>query len=771
MLQIEIDGKELTVPQGSTVMDAANAVGIYIPHFCYHKKLSIAANCRMCLVEIEKAPKPQPACATPVTDGMKVCTHSEIAKKAQQGVMEFLLINHPLDCPICDQGGECQLQDLAVGYGAGQSRYQEEKRVVISKDMGPLVSAAEMARCIHCTRCVRFTEEVAGKQEIGQINRGEFAEIVSFVGKAVETELSGNVIDLCPVGALTSKPFRYSARSWELSRRKSIAPHDALGSNLIVQVKDRQVKRILPLENETINECWLSDRDRFSYEGLNSTERLLRPMIKYGGVWHEVEWQTALEYVVKGLKGVAADHGKDAIGMLVNPISTSEELFLSKKLADGFGIKNIDSRLRRQDFSLDARQKGALWLGQTIDSLLDNQTVFVIGSTLRTEQPLLSARLRQAVQKGLALNVLHAQAETLHMSVSTQSILHPKAWVSYLNDVLAAIKGQKTGSPAASNDAGVLAENLIKSEKNSIVLGAVAQAHPQFAELYSIAGAIAEEVKNVTLGILPISGNSVAAEILDVRPTSGNLNAYEMLKQTRKAYVLVQTEVESDTFDGALAVAAMKEAETVIAFTPYKGKGLLDYADVLLPIAPFTETAGSLMNMEGRSQGFYGVVQPLGETRPLWKVLRVLGNMLDLSGFEYNSVEDIQADELFKVDLNSKLNNQIDAYGVRAVDESIGLMRVGEISLYFGDNIVRRASSLQQTIHAQIPQAMIHSRTLAILGLSAGQMVWASQEYGSDVQVQVECDDRLPENVVYLAHHEHTQALGALMGAIELKRG
>lgn len=770
MLQIEINGKELTVPQGSTVMDAANVAGTYIPHFCYHKKLSIAANCRMCLVEVEKAPKPLPACATPVTDGMKVQTHSEMSKKAQQGVMEFLLINHPLDCPICDQGGECQLQDIAVGYGAGESRYQEEKRVVDSKDMGPLVSAAEMARCIHCTRCVRFTEEVAGEQEIGQAYRGEFAEIMSFVGKAVETELSGNVIDLCPVGALTSKPFRYSTRSWELSRRKSIAPHDALGSNLVVQVKDHQVKRVLPFENEAINECWLSDRDRFSYEGLNSAERLSRPMIKHGGVWHEVEWQTALEYVVKGLKGVSADHGKDNIGMLVNPISTSEELFLSKKLANSFGIKNLDSRLRQQDFSLDAAQKGALWLGQSIESLASSKTVLVIGSTLRIEQPLLSARLRQAVKKGLSLNVLHAHVENLRMNTTTQVALHPKEWLSYLNEVLVGISAQKASSAASTTDAGTLAANLLNGEKNSIVLGAVAQSHPQFAELYSIAQNIAEQT-NAVFGVLPVAGNSVAADVLNVKPAVGSLNAHEMLKEVRKAYVLVQTEVESDTFDGALAVAAMKEAATVIALTPYKGKGLLDYADVLLPIAPFTETAGSFINMEGRSQSFHGVVKPLGETRPLWKVLRVLGNMLDLDGFEYNSIEDVQADEAFAVDLANKLNNQIEAGNIKNTSFHEGLTRVGEVALYFGDNIVRRAESLQKTVQAQTPQALVHSRTLAALGFSAGQTVLAMQAVGEGVHVQVACDNRLPEGIVYLAHHEHTQALGALMGSIELKRG
>ncbi|VEB40913.1 NADH-quinone oxidoreductase chain 3 [Chromobacterium violaceum] len=371
MLEIEIDGKKLTVPQGSTVIEAAHSVGTYIPHFCYHKKLSIAANCRMCLVEVEKAPKPLPACATPVTDGMKVHTASPLAKKAQQGVMEFLLINHPLDCPICDQGGECQLQDLAVGYGNSTSRYEEDKRVVVGKDMGPLVSAEEMSRCIHCTRCVRFTEEVGGFQEIGMANRSEFSEILPFLGKTVDSEISGNVIDLCPVGALTSKPFRYTTRAWELSRRKSVSPHDGLGSNLVVQVKSNEVMRVLPLENEAINECWIADRDRFSYEGLNSAERLQKPMIKFDGKWHETDWETALNYVVKGLNGVSADHGKDAIGFLLNPHSTTEELHLAQKLARAFGVEAVDYRLGRSDFSADSAKQGAEWLGSSIVELAE----------------------------------------------------------------------------------------------------------------------------------------------------------------------------------------------------------------------------------------------------------------------------------------------------------------------------------------------------------------------------------------------------------------
>ncbi|MBQ5429826.1 MAG: NADH-quinone oxidoreductase subunit NuoG, partial [Neisseriaceae bacterium] len=437
MLQVEIDGKSVEVEQGTNIIEAAHKTGTYIPHFCYHKKLSIAASCRMCLVEVEKAPKPQPACATPVTDGMKVKTNSELAQKAQKGVLEFLLINHPLDCPICDWGGECQLQDLVMGYGQGAGRFSEEKHTVPAKNMGPLISAEEMSRCIHCTRCVRFTEEVAGFQEIAMANRNENAEIMPFIGKTVTSEISGNVIDLCPVGALTSKPFRYNARSWELSRRKSISAHDALGSNLIVQTKDRTVRRVIPLENESINECWLSDKDRFAYEGLNHENRLQKPMIKQDNQWIEVDWETAFNYVVKGLNGVANDHGKNAIGMWVNPASTVEELFLAKKIAADFGIASIDSRLRQQDYRLDEnRHHDAFWLGQKIEELGSCDAMLFIGADLRTEQPLLTARIRRAAQNGAKVSTLSARREELRMPTFVQAALHPTQWVEALRSML-----------------------------------------------------------------------------------------------------------------------------------------------------------------------------------------------------------------------------------------------------------------------------------------------------------------------------------------------
>lgn len=777
MLEIEIDGKKLTVAQGSTIMEAAHEVGTYIPHFCYHKKLSIAANCRMCLVEVEKAPKPLPACATPVTDGMKVHTHSDMAKKAQAGVMEFLLINHPLDCPICDQGGECQLQDLAVGYGNSSSRYQESKRSVVGKDMGPLVSAEEMSRCIHCTRCVRFTEEIGGYQEIGMANRSEFSEILPFLGKTVDSEISGNVIDLCPVGALTSKPFRYSTRAWELSRRKSIATHDGLGSSLVVQTKQNQVKRVLPLENESVNECWISDRDRFSYEGLNSAERLQKPMIKYDGRWHETDWETALNYVVKGLNGVSAEHGKDAIGFLLSPRATTEELFLAQKLARAFGVNNVDARLRRSDFSADDKQQGALWLGSSIVELAAAKSLLVVGSSLRKEHPLLAARLRQSVKKGSELNIIHVADDELLTKINGKLIVSPRALVNALAQVLHAVVAIKGGESAlaaneASAEARRIAESLCGAEGAHIVLGNVAQHHPAFSELLSLAQEISR-LSGARFGVLAEAANSVGAELVGALPQAGGANAAQMIAQPRKAYVLLGNEIELDGHNPQAAVAAMKQASTVIALTAFKGQGLMDYADVLLPVSPFSETAGSFVSMEGRVQTFNGVVRPLGETRPAWKVLRVLGNMLGLTGFEHNSAEDVRAEWQAAVgDVAARLNNALSAVVANvAAPATDGLVRVGEVPLYQVDGICRRAPSLQMTHDAAVPMVLAHSATLAAAGLQPGEEAVVKQGTG-EIRLSVAADDKLPQGVLRVAAaRAETLALGGMFDAIEIKRG
>ena len=702
MVEIELDGKKVDIVEGSMIMHAADKAGTYIPHFCYHKKLSIAANCRMCLVDVEKMPKPMPACATPVTQGMIVRTKSDKAIKAQQSVMEFLLINHPLDCPICDQGGECQLQDLAVGYGGSASRYEEEKRVVFHKDVGPLISMEEMSRCIHCTRCVRFGQEVAGVMELGMSHRGEHAEIETFVGQSVDSELSGNMIDICPVGALTSKPFRYSARTWELSRRKSVSPHDSTGANLVVQVKNNKVLRVVPLENEAVNECWIADRDRFSYEALNSGERLTRPMLKQGGEWAEVEWQVALEYVANGLKQIKADHGAAGIGALVSPHSTVEELFLAGALVRGLGSGNIDYRLRNAEFPA---AEGVRYLGTSITSLSTLQRVLVVGSNLRKEHPLFALRIRHANRMGCVVNTINAQVYDWAMPLAN-SLLTPSAqWAQALADVAAAVAAEKgVAAPAAGSAtevALVIARSLLGGERKAILLGNAAAHHGQASTLLALANWIAAQT-GATVGYLTEAANTVGAQLVGAMPRAGSLNAGQMLAGGLKALLLLNNEPVFDSAAGTAAVTALAGSSMVVTLSPFKAN--LDFSDVLLPIAPFTETSGSFVNAEGRLQGFHAVVRPLGETRPAWKVLRVLGNMLGLPDFDFESSTAVLARAGFDAAVGAillpqdKFSNQTGA----GIDLSPAAAETVSAGIYQLDSIVRRAASLQLTADARM---------------------------------------------------------------------
>ena len=700
MVEIELDGKKVEVAPGSMIMHAAEKANTYIPHFCYHKKLSIAASCRMCLVEVEKAPKPMPACATPVTQGMIVRTKSDKAIKAQQSVMEFLLINHPLDCPICDQGGECQLQDLAVGYGGGASRYEEEKRVVFHKDVGPLISMEEMSRCIHCTRCVRFGQEIAGVMELGMSHRGEHAEIETFVGQSVDSELSGNMIDICPVGALTSKPFRYSARTWELSRRKSVSPHDSTGANLIVQVKNHKVMRVVPFENDAVNECWIADRDRFSYEALNGEDRLTQPMLKQGGVWNTVDWQTALEYVANGLKQIQANHGAKSIGALVSPHSTVEELALGGALVRGLGSENIDSRLRAADFGNAAPVGQARWLGLPIAELSLLQRVFVVGSSLRKDHPLFAQRIRQAARKGAVVSALVSQPEDWALPVAYTLQAAATDWVQALAGVAAAVAAQLgVAAPVqatACDNAGAIAKSLLSGERKAILLGNAAAHHPQASSLLALAQWIAQHT-SASVGYLTEAANTVGAQLVHALPGKDGQNAAQMLSGGLKAALLLNVEPGLDTVIGA---QGLETAEMVVTLSPFKTN--LDISDVLLPIAPFSETSGSFVNAEGRLQTFNAVVKPLGETRPAWKVLRVLGNLLGLRGFEQESSQAVLASALPGVEngtlvARSQLSNSTQVGIVLAPATTVPCVA----SIYQLDALVRRAPSLQATADAR----------------------------------------------------------------------
>ena len=770
MIEIELDGKKVSVPPGSMVMHAADAADTYIPHFCYHKKLTIAANCRMCLVDIEKAPKPMPACATPVTQGMIVRTKSDKAIKAQQSVMEFLLINHPLDCPICDQGGECQLQDLAVGYGGSASRYTEEKRVVFHKPAGPLLSMEEMSRCIHCTRCVRFGQEVAGVMELGMAHRGEHAEIQTFVGRSIDSELSGNMIDICPVGAITSKPFRYQARTWELSRRRSVSPHDSVGANVVVQVKNNQVLRVVPYENEDVNECWIADRDRFSYESLNSDARLTAPMIKQGGQWQTVDWPTALNYVVDGVKRVKGEFGVAGIGALGHPSSTVEELHLLAKLVRALGSESVDHRLRHADFT---HTGGVRWLGTTIASLTKLDRALVVGSFLRKDHPLLAQRLRQAVRQGAEIHSVNALADDWLMPVATQLTAAPSAWLSALADVAHCVaKAQDGNAPFAGEctpQAEAIAASLLNGTSKAVLLGNAAAQHPQASTLLALAQWIANAT-GATCGYLGESGNNVGAQLVNALPGAGGLNAGQMLSQPMKALFLLGVEPELDAANAAAARAALGGSGLVVAMTPFRNAAA-DVADVLLPVSPFTETAGTFVNAEGRVQSFQGVARPLGETRPAWKVLRVLGDMLGLPGFGQQSADEVLAEALGdQTSLASRLSNDAALPTSLPSDAVSGFERVADVPVYSTDSLVRRALSLQLTADARAPQASLPEKLWADLGLAAGDKVRVSQG-GADAVLAARLDKTLAPTAVRVpAGHVLTAALGASFGAVSVAK-
>ncbi len=775
MLEIEIDGKKAQVPDGSTVMDAAQQVGVYIPHFCYHKKLSIAANCRMCLVQVEKAPKPLPACATPVTNGMKVFTHSELAVKAQKGVMEFLLINHPLDCPICDQGGECQLQDMSVGYGPMKSRYTEEKHVVFHKNVGPLISMEEMSRCIHCTRCVRFGQEIAGVMELGMANRNMHSEIMTFVGRSVDSELSGNMIDLCPVGALTSKPFRYTARSWELQRRKSVSPHDSVGANLVVQVKHDNVMRVLPRENEVVNECWISDKERFSYQALNSEERLTKPMVKQGGEWREVDWNVALDYVAHGLKDISREHGGDALAALSAPNATVEEMFLFGKVMKGLGSGNVDFRPRQLDFGTDFKRAGTPWLGMRLAEIKDLDAALVVGSFLRKDHPLIAQRLRQAAKKFTKVSLLSVTGDDQLINLHASQIVAPAELAAALAGVVKAAAEIKGASVPAGIEAVVvtdvarsIAQTLCEGEKKAVFLGNVATQSAAATQLHALALQLSE-LTGAKVGFMGEGANVVGGHVAWALPN--NANARQMFEQPRKGYVLMGIEPEFDCANPQLVLGALKQASLVVFMSAFKHAPALEYADVMLPIAPYTETSGTFVNIEGRIQSFNGVVKARGDARPAWKVLRVLGNVLNLEGFGYESSEAVRDEVLGKGnEFVANLNNGLNGISLGLPAKSEGLQRIADVPINFADPMARRAPALQQTADAKAPLARLNQQTAEQLGIADAAQVRVKQGEGVATLV-AKIDNNVPAGCVRVsAAHASTAMLGEMFGQISVER-
>ena len=776
MLELEIDGKRVQAPEGSMILEAAALAGVHIPHFCYHKKLSLAANCRMCLVEVSKAKKAVPACATPILDGMKVFTHSETTLDAQKGVLEFLLINHPLDCPICDKGGECQLQDLAVGYGSSSSRFSDTKRVVFQKEVGPLISMQEMSRCIHCTRCIRFGEEIAGVMELGMANRNMHSEVQTFLGRSVDSELSGNVIDLCPVGALTSKPFRYTARNWELSQRKSVSPHDSLGTNLNVQVKSNRVMRVVPRENEEINECWISDKDRFSYEGLNSATRLQKPMVRVDGELREVEWNVALDYVSHGLKDVVKTHGAGAVAALGSPHSTLEELHLLQKMTRGLGSGNIDFRPRRRDFSADALRAGAPWLGLKLAEIEKLDAALVVGSFLRKDHPLFAQRLRQLARKHRGkVSLLSVTGDDPLIKLHARMTVSPASLVAALGAVVkAAAKLKGVPAPVGLDaiepcaDSLAIAQSLVGGKSKAVFLGNVAEQVADATQLQALAGELGR-LTGASVGFIGEAANSVGGYVAQALPSA--LNAYEMFAQPRQAYVLMGVEPELDCYNPQLAIAALKQAALVVMLTPFKHEAALDYADVLLPVSPYTETSGTFVNTEGRVQSFSGVCRPLAETRPGWKVLRVLGNLLGLDGFAYESSEQVR-DEVLPTgtDFVTGLDNGLGALPIVLNTAANELQRIADVPIHFADQLVRNAVALQLTLDAAAPQARMNAETLGRIGIGAGDSVKVRQGQG-DAYLTAVFDDKVPSGCVRVAAaHASTAALGDMFGTITVER-
>lgn len=783
MIELELDGKTVSAEPGSTILEVALREGKYVPHFCYHKKLSIAANCRMCLVEVEKAPKPLPACATPITEGMKVHTCSKVAVEAQQGVMEFLLINHPLDCPICDQGGECQLQDLAVGYGRSKSRFHEEKRAVTNKDLGSLV-ATEMTRCIHCSRCVRFTDEIAGFQELGMSYRNNHVEVMPFIGKTVNSELSGNIIDLCPVGALTSKPFRNQYRSWELSRRKSVSPHDGLGSNIIAQVdKYHKVVRVLPNENELINECWISDRDRFSYEGLYHEERTTKPMIKQDGKWVEVEWDTAINYVAKTLNDIKASHGADAIGALANSSSTTEELYLFQKLMRKFEVNNIDTRLSQSDFALDLNGHGLNYLGDTLGKFVNNKSVLIIGSNLREEQPLIATRIRQAVsKKGMELNVINVIKEDLLCNVHSQVVVDPREIAYFLAQIVVASgdTGNLDLSTVVVSDEALKVATSLKEHAGHIVVGEITKTLPNYSEIVLLVEQLAKNISG-KCGAFNRHANELGSHLVGSVPyksafdagTKIGLNSRQMLENKLKAYVLLNTELELDSYDSELALDALKNAGSVIVMSAFLNEKIKEYADVILPITPFTETAGSFVNMLGNWQKFNGVTKPLGDAKPGWKVLRVIANALNLEGFEYNSIEDVRLELAPLANSDLDLSNRIIVSDKKIAIKKPALstlVRFGINGIYASDSILRRSDSLQETLMAKLPTLSLNQNLANKIGIKDNGHAIVKQGNKKD-SFNVIISNDLPDTTVLFAINNNTCGFAGRFDNIEVKVG
>lgn len=776
MVNLEIDGQSVSVPAGSMIIEASDQIGIDIPRFCYHRKLSIAANCRMCLVDVEKAPKPLPACATPVAEGMKVYTESRRAVDAQRGVMEFLLINHPLDCPICDQGGECELQDLAMGYGRSVSRFTERKRVVKDKNLGSLV-ATDMTRCIHCTRCVRFLEEIAGTTELGGIGRGENTEISTFVERNINSELSGNIIDLCPVGALTNKPFRFSARAWEMRAKPSVASHDNVGSNLFYHARGKQIMRSVPKDNERINECWLSDRDRYSHFGLASKQLLGVPKIKVNGEWQEASWDEALAKATDLIQQ-AASQDPNQLGFLVSPRATSQEHFLLSKVARGLGTENVDHRLRISDFSHPMTGRAKMDMATADWTRAD--AIFLVGSNIRHDQPILGHRVRTAWRQHQAKVMdLNPVAYEFHFDLTHRLIQAPQYMVQALaclakrtSEVMSASLPEWIGEIANGGMRSVeqaqidgIVDTLTEAKRGLIVLGDGAMNHPQAGALRALVEWLSQAV-NGSLCVLGGPANAEGAWRSGAVPGQGGLNAHQMLSQPRRAYVLFNFEPSLDTANSHLTMQAMQSTEAVIALSAFESEDLLAVADVLLPVAEVSQTDGCYVNLDGIEQHFDAAVAPCDQARPGWKVLRRLGDALGLAGFDF--IDRASIDEAMTRVASARPDAGAFVPSLSA-PESAGLTRIGDVPIYHTDSLTRRSRPLQDSDHAKPPVVRVHPKTAKSLGIESGARVQLSQQ-GVAVTLPLEVDARIAEEAIWLPSAQtEVIGLGGMYGPIQVE--
>ena len=790
LITITVDGQEYDAPKGAMLIEVTDKAGIKIPRFCYHKKLSVAANCRMCLVDVEKAPKPMPACATPVMDGMVVHTLSQKAIDAQKSTMEFLLINHPLDCPICDQGGECELQDVAMGYGGDISQYTDVKRVVFDKNIGPLI-ATEFTRCIHCTRCVRFGDEIAGMRELGGIGRGDSMEIGTYIQKSVASEMSGNVIDICPVGALTAKPSQYEARAWEMTQYPGIAPHDSVGSNIFIHTLRDKVVRVAPRDNEAINEVWISDRDRFSYEGMYSDDRVTQPLVKQNGEWVETEWQSALETTHAGLNKFVKAGGAESIAAMISATSTLEELYLLQKLMRGIGSNNIDHRLRQVDFSDQDNAPVMPWLGMNIQDLEKINSVLLVGNNIRKEQPIIAHRIRKAVQHHDAnVSFVNPSDYNFNFKVKTGLVADVSAMtteLAALTKAATAKSGQSVAAHLASlvNAASVTTdhENIVaalssdKADKSVVMLGNIAVNHPQFALIRSLSNEIAKHTES-QLAYTPEFSNSAGAWLAGAVPhrkaggagsDKSGLNASQMLDGSVKAFINFNIEPEHDCSDSAAALSAMKAADFVVVMTAFATDAMKEYADVILPLATFAETSGTYVNMEGFWQGSRGCVSPMGDARPGWKVLRVLANQFDLDGFDQISSDDVMQEvKTFCSDI--QLDNHAVSESVANYKGQSGVMRVGDTPIYAGDMLVRRAAALQQTDDAKVACVRINTKQAEALKLVGAEKVCVKQNDNTTVMTLVIDENIANNNISIPAGLIETAGLGGAYGTITVEK-